>query len=66
MNTSGFFLGPDRDLTDDELEALTHVKAGVLVSEWWYRKLEMAELVEKGLGGWHVTQAGEHRLAAGK
>jgi hypothetical protein len=66
MNTSGFFLGPDRDLTSDELEALLNVKAGVLVSAWWYARLEMADLVEKGLNGWKLTQAGEYRLAAGK
>jgi hypothetical protein len=34
MNTSGFFLGPDRELTKDELEALLNVKAGVVNSEW--------------------------------
>ena len=66
MITSGFFLGPDRVLTKDELEALMEVKAGVLVSEWWYRRLEMADLIEKGLGGWKLTRAGEYRLAAGK
>ena len=66
MNTLGFFLGPIRDLTKDELEALMNVKAGVRVSEWAYTKLELDDLVEKGLGGWKLTQAGEHRLAAGK
>jgi hypothetical protein len=66
MMKPDFFLGPDKDLTKDELEALLHVKAGVRVSEWAYTKLEMVELVEKGLRGWKLTQAGEHRLAAGK
>ena len=66
MNTSGFFLGPDRELTKDELEALLNVKAGVLNSEWAYNRLEMAELIEKGLGGWKLTRAGEYRLRAGK
>jgi hypothetical protein len=62
---TGFYLGPDRDLTKVELEALMNVKAGVLVSEWWYTRLESAELIEKGLGGWKLTTAGAFRLAAG-
>jgi hypothetical protein len=66
MTTSGFFLGPDRDLTKEELEALMNVKAGVLNSEWFYRKLEMADLIEQGLHGWQLTKAGEFRLRAGK
>ena len=65
-NKTDFFWGPERDLTKDELAALTDVKAGVRVSEWWYRKLEVADLIEKGLGGWKLTKAGEFRLAAGK
>jgi|HubBroStandDraft_2_1064218.scaffolds.fasta_scaffold2315960_1 hypothetical protein len=66
MNTSGFFLGPDSALTKDELEALAHVKAGARVSEGAYQRLEIVDLVEKGLGGWKLTDAGEYRLAAGK
>ena len=66
MNTSGFFLGPDRTLTKDELEALMSVKGGVQVSEWHYTKLESADLIEKGLHGWQLTDAGEFRLAAGR
>ena len=66
MNTLGFYLGPDGELTKDELEALAHVKARILIPEWAYTKLETADLVEKGLGGWQLTEAGEFRLAAGK
>jgi hypothetical protein len=66
MNTSGFFLGPDRVLTKDELEALVHVKAGVRISERAYTKLEVAELIEKSLEGWKLTQGGEYRLASGR
>jgi hypothetical protein len=51
MKTSGFFLGPDRDLNDRELEALMNVEAGAFVSEGACTKLEMADLIEKGLGG---------------
>ena len=66
MTTSDLFLGPPRDLTSQELEALLHVKAGARISEGLYYRLELRDLVEKGLGGWKLTQAGEHRLAAGK
>ena len=63
---SDFFLGPDRDLTKDEIEALLHVKAGVRLSEWAYTRLQMADLIESGIYGWKLTQAGDCRLAAGK
>jgi hypothetical protein len=66
MIKSDLFLGPPRDLTREELEALLHVKTGVRISGGLYCRLELRELVEKGLGGWKLTQAGEHRLAAGK
>jgi hypothetical protein len=66
MNKSRFFYGPPRDLTREELEALQHVKAGVRVSDGMYYRLELRELVEKGLHGWQLTKAGELRLAAGK
>jgi hypothetical protein len=66
MNKTDFFWGPDRELTKDELDALMHIKAGVLVSEWTYTRLESADLIEKGLGGWRLTMAGEFRLAAEK
>ena len=66
MSTSGFFLGPDRALSKDEIEALMNFKAGVLVSERYYTKLETADLIGKGLGGWRLTKAGEYRLRAGK
>jgi hypothetical protein len=66
MMKSDFFLGPDKDLSKAELEALVHVKTGVRVSEWAYRKLELADLIEEGLRGWQLTQAGGFRLASGK
>jgi hypothetical protein len=49
MRKSDFFWGPPKDLTKDELEALMHVKVGVRVSEWAYQRLEVADLIEKGL-----------------
>jgi len=64
MNKSDFFLGPPRDLTREELEALLHVKAGVRVSEGLYYKLELRDLIDKAPGGWKLTKTGEFRLAA--
>lgn len=66
MTKSDFFLGPDRDLTKDEIEALLHVKAGVRVPDWAYTKLQMADLIETGIYGWKLTEAGALRLAAGR
>jgi hypothetical protein len=66
MEKSTFFLGPSRGLTKDEIEALLSVKAGVRLPEGAYHQLEMADLIEKGLGGWVLTDAGQFRLAAGK
>jgi hypothetical protein len=66
MSTSDFFLGPDRDLTNDEIKALTDIKAGVQISQQICHKLELENLVERRLGGWRLTQAGEFRLGAEK
>ena len=66
MTKSDMFLGPPCDLTGEELKALLHVKAGVRIFEGQYYKLELGDLIEKGLGGWKLTQSGEFRLAAGK
>jgi hypothetical protein len=65
MHTSQFFLGPERLLTRDELEALLNVKAGVKLSEAAYYRLELADLITKGLRHWTLTGAGSARLAAG-
>jgi hypothetical protein len=66
MTKSDIFLGPPRDLTREELEALLHVKAGVRIFEGLYTKLELRELIVKAPSGWRLTLAGERRLAAGK
>ena len=60
MNKSPFFLGPDRDLTREELEALLYVKQAS-ASLNAYAKLEIAELIEKGIYGWKLTKAGAFR-----
>jgi hypothetical protein len=64
MIRSEFFLGPEWDLTKEEIEPLLHVKAGARVSEWAYTRLEMADLVVRGIAGWKLTQAGAHLLAS--
>jgi hypothetical protein len=66
MNTSGIFLGPHRDLTKDEIEALKDIKAGVALPRLTCHKLEFENLVERRLGGWKLTPTGEFRLDAGK
>jgi len=38
------------------------VEAGIRLSKGAYRHLEIADLVEKGLGGWVLTKAGQLRL----
>jgi hypothetical protein len=66
MTKSDLFLGPPRDLTRDELDALLHVKAGVRISDGRYYQLELRDLVAKAPAGWKLTNTGELRLAAGK
>jgi hypothetical protein len=66
MTKSDFFLGPPRDLTRDEMDALLHVKAGVRISEGQYYRLVLRDLVQKAPAGWKLTNTGELRLAAGK
>jgi hypothetical protein len=66
MKISQFFLGPEGNLSKEQLEALLAMKAGVPLTDSTYLQLELADLIEKGLGGWVLTKAGEFRLAAGK
>ena len=66
MNKTRFFYGPPRDLSREELEALLNIKAGISVADGMCYRLELRDLVEKGLKSWQLTKAGEHRLAAGK
>lgn len=66
MNRSQFFYGPGTDLSSQQIEALSQIKAGKAVPDATRRELEMADLVRKGLGGWMLTQSGEFRLSAGR
>jgi hypothetical protein len=68
MKTSEFFLGPERPLTRDELDAMQSIKAGVKLSEAAYSRLELSDLIAKSLdpGRWALTEAGETRLAEGQ
>ena len=67
MNKSQFFLGPERDLSAEEIEALTHIQAGQPVPARVRHRLELDELIDGNLsGGWMLTRAGVFRLAARK
>jgi hypothetical protein len=67
MNKSQFFLGPERDLTGDEIDALFRIQAGQPVPDRIRHRLEVDELVAAKLsGGWKLTRAGVFRLAARK
>ena len=66
MRKSHFFLGPEGNLSKEQLEVLLAVKAGAQLTNSTYHQLELADLIDKGLGGWVLTKAGEFRLAAGK
>jgi hypothetical protein len=67
MNKSQFFLGPERELARDEIEALHRIQAGEAVAPRMRQALEAEELVAKKLGGgWKLTRAGVFRLAARK
>ena len=67
MNKSQFFLGPERDLTSDDIDALIHVQAGRAVPAHVRHRLEVDELIVGNLsGGWTLTRAGVFRLAARK
>ena len=59
MMKSDFFLGPDRDLTKDEIQALLHVKARMRVSEMGLAKLQMAALSSAAFYRWSSTRAGD-------
>jgi len=66
MMKSDLFLGPPRDLTDEELKALRTVRSGTRISGNIRTRLELRDLIQEGLNGWKLTTAGELRLSAGK
>ena len=67
MNKSQFFLGPERDLSGEEIDALNHIQAGQPVAGRIRQRLELDELIVGNLGGgWKLTRAGVFRLAARK
>ena len=59
-------LGPNRDLSLDEIILLQKVKAHLPLSKSEYLSLELDSLIKKGLDGWILTVDGEARLAFGK
>ena len=49
MNKSQFFLGPERDLTGDEIDALFRIQAGQPVPDRIRHRLEVDELVVRSV-----------------
>lgn len=66
MNTSPFHPGPLDDLTQQELEALSAIKAGRGITVALRQRLELLDLAEESLHGWMLTPAGDWRLGAGR
>ena len=59
-------LGPNRELSQDEIIQLQKVKSHLELSKSQYLHLELYGLIDKGLDGWILTVDGEARLAFGK
>ena len=66
MKTSPFHPGPLDDLTQQEIEALSSIKAGRNVADTMRRRLELLDLAEESLCGWMLTPAGDWRLGTGR
>ena len=66
MKTSPFHPGPLDDLTQQEIEALSAIKAGRNIADTMRRRLELLDLAEESLCGWMLTPAGDWRLGAGR
>ena len=66
MKTSPFHPGPLDDLTQQEIEALSAIKAGRNIAETMRQRLELLDLAEESLCGWMLTPAGDWRLRAGR
>ena len=59
-------LGPNRELSQDEIIQLQKVKSHLELSKSQYLHLELYGLIDNGLDGWILTVDGEARLAFGK
>jgi hypothetical protein len=66
MKTSPFHPGPLEDLTSQELEGLSSIKAGRRIAVTLCQRLELLDLAEESLCGWMLTPAGDWRLGAGR
>ena len=66
MKTSPFHPGPLDDLTQQEIEALSSIKAGRSIADTMRQRLELLDLAEESLCGWMLTPAGDWRLGTGR
>jgi hypothetical protein len=66
MKTSPFHPGPLEELTTQEIEALSSIKAGRHITVALRQRLELLDLAEESLHGWMLTPAGDWRLGAGR
>jgi len=66
MKTSPFHPGPLDDLTQQEIEGLSSIKAGRRIAVAMCQRLELLDLAQESLCGWMLTPAGDWRLGAGR
>ena len=66
MKTHPFHPGPLEDLSAQDIDALSAIKAGRKLASTMYVRLELLDLAEPGLCGWMLTPAGDWRLGAGR
>jgi hypothetical protein len=66
MKTSPFHPGPLDDLTQQEIEGLSSIKAGRRTAVAMCQRLELLDLAAESLCGWMLTPAGDWRLGAGR
>ena len=66
MKTSPFHPGPLDDLTQQEIEGLSSIKAGRRIAITLRQRLELLDLAQESLCGWMLTPAGDWRLGAGR
>ena len=66
MKSSPLYSGPVDDLSSEELHALRNVRDGICISGPMHQRLEILDLIERGLDRWVLTDMGAYRLALGE
>jgi hypothetical protein len=66
MKSSPLYSGPVDDLSSEELRALRNVRDGIRISGPMHQRLEILDLIERGLDRWVLTDMGAYRLALGE